>query len=73
VTHGPILLIGDDEGIRDAIADCLGDAGYGVVVAGNGLERMEALGRIAKPCLVLLDRMVPVMDGWNHRQLLLQP
>jgi CheY-like chemotaxis protein len=60
-----VLVVDDDEAIREVIAEVLRDEGYGVVTASNGLEALEALGRIAHPGLVLLDLMMPVMSGWE--------
>ena len=42
--------------------------GYGVVTAANGADGLSAMRR-HKPCLVLLDIMMPVMDGWQFRRL----
>lgn len=39
--------------------------GYEVHASKNGLEALEELDRLAQPCLVLLDLMMPVMDGWQ--------
>ncbi len=59
-----VLLVEDDEDIRDAIADVLETAGYYVVLAENGRVALDAL-RLAErlPDCVLLDLMMPVMDG----------
>jgi CheY-like chemotaxis protein len=60
----PLLVVDDDADLREAITDVLRDAGYEVVVASNG---RIALGVLAKsnplPGLVLLDMMMPVLDG----------
>jgi CheY-like chemotaxis protein len=63
-----ILLIEDDPDIREAIQDVLTDEGYQVVVADTGmqaLDRLRAGGPL--PDLILLDLMMPVMDGWQFR------
>jgi CheY-like chemotaxis protein len=59
----PILLVDDDESILTTVELLLAEEGYAVVVAANG---REALQRIAaqRPCLILLDMKMPVMDGW---------
>ena len=60
----PILIVDDDEGIRDALGEMLGDEGYPVATAANGEEAMAWLRRERpRSCIVLLDLMMPVMDG----------
>ena len=63
-----ILLVEDDAGARDALSDILRDEGFRVATAGNGLEALEYLERQPPPCLILLDLVMPVMDGWEFRQ-----
>lgn len=63
-----ILLVEDDVDIADAISTCLEDHGYRIVVAANGRDAMEKLRQSAVlPGLILLDLMMPVMDGWQFR------
>lgn len=59
-----ILVVDDDDALRVMLCQMLQDAGYLVDSAGNGLE---ALGKIeaTRPALVILDLMMPVMDGWQ--------
>jgi CheY-like chemotaxis protein len=59
-----ILIIEDDEGIRNAIKLILEFGGYRVETAANGKEGLDRLAAIETPCLILLDLMMPVMDGW---------
>lgn len=61
-----VLVVEDDIEIRELLAEMLADAGYRVSVASNGAE---ALARLAeeRPSLVILDLMMPVMDGWTLR------
>jgi CheY-like chemotaxis protein len=61
-----ILIVEDDFGIRDAMTQILGDEGYTVVGAGNGLEALSYL-RAAQspPALILLDLTLPVINGWQ--------
>lgn len=59
-----ILIVEDDEGIRDALKLILEFGGYEVETAENGKVGIERLSTIAKPCVILLDLMMPVMDGW---------
>lgn len=58
-----ILVVEDDEDIRNALTDLLEDEGYHTEAAVNGKEALRILGEIPKPCLVLLDMMMPIMNG----------
>jgi CheY-like chemotaxis protein len=64
-----VLVVDDDTDILDAICDILQGEGYRVARAQHGLE---ALDRIAeeRPALILLDLMMPVMDGLAFAQAL---
>ncbi|HEU4617037.1 MAG TPA: GAF domain-containing protein [Gammaproteobacteria bacterium] len=61
----PILVVDDDEALRDEIVDLLRGQGYAVVSASNGREALRYLRNEAAPSLVLLDMMMPAMDGWE--------
>ena len=69
-TPTPILVVDDDPDIREALRDILDDAGYSVVLAFHGQMALELLGTMGPPCLVLLDWMMPVMDGAQFLHLL---
>jgi CheY-like chemotaxis protein len=69
-TPTPILVVDDDPDIREALRDILDDAGYSVVLAFHGQMALEMLGTMRRPCLVLLDWMMPVMDGAQFLHLL---
>jgi two-component system chemotaxis response regulator CheY len=61
-----VLLAEDDEDLREAMVDTLSDAGYTVEAVGNGRDALEWLeDNAAAPKLILLDLMMPVMDGWQ--------
>lgn len=67
-----ILVVDDDEGLQTLFKRCLMLKGYGVRVANNGLEALEQVAA-EKPDLILLDLMMPIMDGVQfakafHRQ-----
>jgi CheY-like chemotaxis protein len=64
----PILLIEDDADIRDAMVSILESEGYSVSAASHGAEGLAHLQAGNKPCLILLDLMMPVMDGWTFCQ-----
>ncbi len=57
-----ILVIEDDNSVRDMIVELLSDEGYLVVAAADGLEALQ-LVEGARPCVLLLDMMMPGMDG----------
>src|SRR5262249_35122536 len=57
----------DDETIRESLSDLLGDEGAALTTASNGREALEALRQAPPPDLILLDLMMPVMDGWEFR------
>ena len=63
-----ILLVEDDIDVRATVCELLAEEGYSVVVTRNGAE---ALGYLKKamilPHLILLDLLMPVMDGWQFR------
>lgn len=60
-----ILVIDDDKDIRDTLAELLELEGFGVMKAQNGLEGYALLDSNEKPCMILLDLMMPVMTGWE--------
>ena len=61
-----VLLVDDDEDIRETLRDFLEDQGYRVAVAANGQEALDRLHELGQPpCFVLLDLMMPIMDGWR--------
>jgi CheY-like chemotaxis protein len=66
-SHHRILLVEDDHALRDTLADVLADEGFEVACAANGLEALEKLGKGLQPDLIVLDLVMPVMDGWAFR------
>ena len=68
VDHRPLLLVEDDDDVRDAMAASLRDEGYEVAEAENGRLALEWLQRNGNPCLVLLDLWMPVMSGMELRE-----
>lgn len=63
-----ILLVDDHEESRDALAMLLRNEGFRVNEASDGQEALDALYEGPRPCLVVLDLMMPGMDGWEFRQ-----
>jgi CheY-like chemotaxis protein len=69
-TKTTVLVVEDDIDVREAIAEVVETAGYPVEVASNGLEALAYLhDHRGERCLVLLDLMMPVMDGWTFLHL----
>jgi CheY-like chemotaxis protein len=59
-----VLVVDDDHAIRDTLADLLGDEGYQVITAMNGVDALTELRRLPeRPCVILLDLMMPIMSG----------
>jgi CheY-like chemotaxis protein len=64
-----LVLVDDDDDVRDAVAGTLEAAGYGVAAFSNGHDALECLRRAEPaPGLILIDLMMPVMDGWQFRE-----
>jgi CheY-like chemotaxis protein len=61
-----VLVVDDEREIREVMVEVLRDEGYEVFSAADGLEGLERL-REALPNLVLLDLMMPGMNGWQFR------
>ena len=62
-----ILIVDDEESIRDAVTDTLEYEGYRVVAAANGQQALAEV-RATHPDAIILDLMMPVMDGWTFLQ-----
>jgi CheY-like chemotaxis protein len=67
-----ILVVEDDLDLREILCDALRLEGYEVVSAEHGEAALRHLDTGARPCLILLDLMMPVMDGWTFRQEILK-
>jgi len=61
---GDILIVDDEEDIREFLSMLLEKHGYRVRTSANGKEAVAAIER-APPALILLDLMMPVMSGWE--------
>jgi CheY-like chemotaxis protein len=65
----PILLIEDEEDVRESLRDFLESYGYTILEAENGRSGLDLLsGLTIKPCLVIVDLLMPVMDGFQFLQ-----
>jgi CheY-like chemotaxis protein len=64
-----VMIVEDDDEIRELLAEMLSDGGYEVSTARNGKDALEQLRRTSprRPNIILLDLMMPVMDGWQMR------
>jgi CheY-like chemotaxis protein len=63
-----VLVVDDDVDVREALAEILGDLDYNPVLVTNGEDALHYLRTTAtRPCLILLDIMMPHMDGREFR------
>ena len=64
---GCVLVVEDDHDVRVAVRNALEDEGYRVLSVTDGRRALELLERagVEPPDLILLDLMLPVMDGWE--------
>jgi CheY-like chemotaxis protein len=64
-----ILLVEDDVDVRSSVAGALEDEGHRVLVAENGREGLRLIREERhRPDLILLDMMMPEMNGWEFRE-----
>ena len=67
-TGNCVLVVEDDGDIRESILEVLQDNEYEAVAVSNGAEALARLRSAGpRPCLILLDLVMPVMDGWKFR------
>jgi CheY-like chemotaxis protein len=66
--HCPVLIVEDDEDLRDMMAQLLTIEGFDAAAVSNGREALDYLRGAARPHVILLDLMMPVMDGWEFRR-----
>jgi CheY-like chemotaxis protein len=62
-----VLIVEDDPDVREFMELLLQSSGYETMSAPNGLEALAQM-RQRRPCVVLLDLMMPVMNGWEFRE-----
>ena len=63
-----ILVVEDHDSARTALTKMLSSTGYDVAEAQNGSDALAQLATGPRPDLILLDLMMPVMDGWEFRR-----
>lgn len=67
-----VLLVEDDDDMRQDLAFLIAHRGHRVETAANGQEALDKLEKLGPPCIIILDLMMPVMDGWQTRAELLR-
>jgi CheY-like chemotaxis protein len=60
-----VLLVEDEDDLRESMREALELNGYAVVAAHDGQEALDELDHIEGVCLVLLDLLMPRMNGWD--------
>jgi CheY-like chemotaxis protein len=63
-----VLVVDDDEALREAVAEALADEGFTVSCCAHGQDALTVLRSGLRPDVILLDLMMPVMDGWAFRE-----
>lgn len=63
-----ILIVDDDPPIVEGLSELLEDEGYHVAAAADGRAALDLLRRGLRPCVIVLDLMMPGMDGWGFRR-----
>jgi two-component system, chemotaxis family, chemotaxis protein CheY len=67
-----VLIIDDDRDIREVLGDVLADEGFTIEAAWNGAEALKRLQAGFRPDVIILDLMMPVMDGMAFQKELKQ-
>jgi CheY-like chemotaxis protein len=64
-----VLIVEDDADLREMMAQLLQLEGFQAETASNGREALQYLQQGDRPDVILLDLMMPIMDGWEFRRL----
>jgi CheY-like chemotaxis protein len=62
-----VLVVEDDNDLRESLSQALRDHGFTVTPAANGQQALELLHSGTRPTVILLDLMMPVLNGWELR------
>lgn len=69
-----ILVVDDEPNLVDMVSAVLEDEGYAVATAADGSHALRAMREGLRPCLTILDLMMPTMSGWElRREMLADP
>ena len=68
MTPCTVFVVEDDVDTRDMLGRFLELEGFHVELASNGRQALDRLNSGIHPCIILLDLMMPVMDGWQFRR-----
>jgi chemosensory pili system protein ChpA (sensor histidine kinase/response regulator) len=64
-----VLIVEDDEAVREGLRELLESEDFGVVLVSEGREALRLLHAGLEPAVILLDLMMPGMDGWDFRHI----
>ena len=65
MTTREVLVVEDDADLREGLSQALRDHGFGVTPTTNGQEALDLLRAGARPSVILLDLMMPELNGWQ--------
>lgn len=65
--RGTVLVVEDDPELLLSLSEVIESEGYGVACARHGLEALGRLRGGVHPSVILLDLMMPIMNGWQFR------
>jgi CheY-like chemotaxis protein len=65
MSHSRILIVEDEMLARESFKMLLELEGFSVAAASNGRDALQMIEDLGQPCLILLDLMMPVMNGWE--------
>ena len=68
MTTGTVFIVEDDADTREMLGHFLQLEGYEIETAANGQQALEQLAAGSRARVILLDLMMPVMDGWQFRR-----
>jgi CheY-like chemotaxis protein len=62
-----VLVVDDDDDLRATLCEALESEGYRAAAAADGAQALAYLRAFPRPCVILLDLMMPNMNGWQFR------